>query len=208
MMNENKIVNLAGIFDHVDDLVVRWLTALAMAANDLSLLTKLLKDYEGKPEASYFFRLSFGHLKEIAKVVGQAHNKDSIIKFLEEVDQRTRESYKELSEALSDFSERSLARSILSPIRNEAFHYPDIGSNRLFSNLVDQLKFNKKVEVSSSEDKTILGQRYLFADSVCGVGSEKYLTEERLKHISSIAVEVMVFVDASLDYLYRNNNEK
>jgi len=50
-------------------MVIMLIIALSMAANDLTLLSKLIRQSEDEAESRYFFRLSFSHLKEIARVI-------------------------------------------------------------------------------------------------------------------------------------------
>jgi len=202
-MDKYSVINLGNIFDGLDDSVIRWLVALAMTANDLTLNVKLSRRYADEAEAFYFFRVSFGHLKEIATIVTQSERNGKITTFLGKLDYETQSVYQEIVKLLTPFDEKSISKNVLSPVRNECFHYPDIeGKEDSFKDLSKVLKALDKTEVRfSNKDKTALGCRYLFADAVAGHAVNSRLSPEIVDQISHIVIKIMQFIDHSLDYL-------
>jgi len=200
-----KIIDLGSIFNDLDELIVRWLVALAMATNDLSLNLKLTREYGDQAEAHYFFRVSFAHLREIAKVVGESKGNEIIKRFLDNLDTETQGVYQDVVQSLGKFSDGSVTKSILFPVRNECFHYPDInGKEESFKDLPKILRSLDKKEVRFSEtDKSILGSRYLFVDATVGFMVNSRLSKEAVDQISHIVIKLIQFVDHSLEYLKR-----
>lgn len=205
-MSQYEIIDLGDIFKELDDSVIRWLVALAMTANDLSLNWKLTKEYGDQAEAHYFFRVSFAHLREIAKVVGESKRNKKIKCFLDHLDIETQVIYQDIIQSLGQFSDSSVTKSVLLPVRNECFHYPDInGKEESFKDLPKILTAIDKKEIRFSEaDKSILGHRYLFADAVVGFSVNSRLSTELVDQISHIVIKIIQFVDRSLDYLKRS----
>ena len=205
-MSQYEVIDLGDIFKGRDDSVIRWLVALAMTANDLSLNVKLIKEYGDQAEAHYFFRVSFAHLREIAKVVGGSKGNKKIERFLDNLDTETRVVYQDIAQSLGQFSDSSVTKGVLLPVRNECFHYPDInGKEKSFKNLPKILAAIDKKEVRFSvADKSILGHRYLFADAAIGFSVNSRLSTELVDQISRIVIKIIQFVDYTLDYLKRS----
>ncbi len=208
-MDTYKAVDLGNIFDGVPNAVLRWIAALAMAANDLSLNIKHIREYGDHVEANYFFRLSFAHLREIAKVIGEGARNKEIKSFVEKLDKDTQVIYEDIVNSIGQFNERSLTKVVLRPIRNECFHYPDInGREAYFKDLPKLLKALEKKRVRFSEtDTSMLGHRYLFADAVVGFMVNSRLSKEVVDQISNVAMKIIQLVDYSLEYLKRQNND-
>ena len=209
-MNKYKTIDLGAIFKELDDSVIRWLIALAMATNDLSLNVRLTKEYGDQAEAHYFFRVSFAHLREIAKVVGNSKGNKVIKRFLNNLDAKTQDVYQDIVQSLGQFSDGSITKGILFPVRNECFHYPDInGNEESFKELPKILNTLDKKEVRFSEtEKSPLGTRYLFADATVGVMMNKRLSKEAIDQISHIVIKLIQFVDHSLEYLKKLKSRK
>ncbi len=208
-MDTYRAVDLGNIFDDVPDVVLRWITALAMAANDLGLDIKHIREYGDHVEAHYFFRLSFAHLREIAKVIGKGDRNKEIRSFLEKLDGDTQVLYKDIVKSIGQFNNGGLTKDVLRPIRNECFHYPDInGRESSFKDLPKLLKALEKKRVRFSEtDKSMLGHRYLFADAVVGFTVNSRLSKEVVDQISNVVMKIIQLVDYSLDYLKRQNHK-
>lgn len=195
--------DLKNIFDNLSDFELRWIIALSMAANDLTLLLKLIKQYNDAAESDYFFRLSFSHLREIAKVINSSQKNSEIQCLLKSMDSETQTVYKKISDSLLPFEDGSLTKDILKSTRDECFHYPDIlGDREEFKDLPKILKAldQKKVRFDK-ENNTILGRRYLFADDAVGFSVNKRLSKLIVDQISIVAVSIMQFIDHLLAFL-------
>ena len=137
----------------------------------MDLNVRLTKEYGDQAEANYFFRVSFAHLREIAKVVGNSKGNKVIKRFLNNLDAKTQDVYQDIVQSLGQFSDGSITKGILFPVRNECFHYPDInGNEESFKELPKILNTLDKKEVRFSEtEKSPLGTRYLFATQLWGL---------------------------------------
>lgn len=210
-MDKYQTKDLGDIFDDLDDSVVRFIVALAMGANDLNLNVSLMRQYEGQGEGFYFLRLSFSHLREIAKCMGEAQKSRLIKCFITKLDTETKNIYSDISVSLASFDNGSVTKNILKPIRDECFHYPDVNTNnnpKYFKNLIQILKTLDKKEVRLLEnDESILRQRYLFIDAIIGSIVNLQLNKDIVDKISQITFSVIQFVDHVLAFLKEHSKK-
>ena len=203
MEEKNYIVeDLKNIFKDVPDPILRWVIGLSMAANDLALSVKLMKNYEDlAPESHYFFRLSLSHLREVANFVKRYSKNNGIQDFLKSLDAETQQMYSEITETLIPLEQGGITKDILLPIRNSCFHYPSEDGS-LFKDWPGVLKELTEIEVRfDKNDKTILGTRYIFADVVVSKKVNNCLSKETTDKISYIAFHTVQFVDRVLHFL-------
>jgi hypothetical protein len=204
-MSKYQTTDLGNIFNGLDDSIVRFIVALAMAANDLSLNVSLIRQYKEQGEGLYFFRLSFSHLKEIAKLINEAQKSQPIQCFIPKLDTETQNIYRNISASLVLFDNGSLTKDTLKPIRDECFHYPDVNSNnnpKYFKDLIKILIALDKKEVRFLEnEESNLGHRYLFADAIAGFTVNSRLNKDIVDQISRIVFSIIQFVDHVLAFL-------
>jgi len=202
-----KTIDLKNIFRDLDNHVVRWIVALAMAANDLSLNVKFMRHYNNNAESFYFFRLSFAHLKEIAVVINDAEKNEQIRSFLKNLDSDTKGLYQNIVKTLVPYIDGSISKDVLGSTRNECFHYPDIeGMEESFKELPKIINALDRKEVRF-DDTLILNRRYIFADWVVGHMMNARLSSEKINNISYIVMDIIGFVDHVLEYLHRSGLE-
>jgi hypothetical protein len=176
-----------------------------MAANDLSLNVSLIRQYGEQGEGLYFFRLSFSHLREIAKRINEAQKIQPIQCFIQTLNTETQDIYRNISTSLAYFDDGSLTKDTLKPIRDECFHYPDMNSNNNPKDFKDLTKVlialdKKEVRFLGNEESN-LGQRYLFADAIAGYTVNSRLNKDIVDQISRIAFSIIQFVDHVLAFL-------
>ena len=209
MTNDNyKIIDLELNFDHVDDAIIRWIIALSLASNDISFCHRLILKYIDCEESVYLLRLSFSHLREIAKIIGDSKSNEKIKCFLEKLDPETKQVYSDIVDLLGSFDNGDLAKEVLKNIRDVSFHYPRICGGYEFDEKVPQIlkALDKKQVRFSRQDTSMLSVRYLFADCVVGFKTDQHLSKEIVDKVSESAFKIIQFVDHVLNYLKTRQN--
>jgi len=200
-----ELVEIEGIFDDVEPEIIRWIFALAMAANDISYGAKKIRDVEDY-EQIYLFRLGFAHLREIAKVVGHTRKNDSIQAFILNLETEAQNTYKKIEEFLSSYDNDGFVQKILKSPRDETFHYPDI-KGKSWSSLVEDVRALGKISVwFDKNDKSIMGTRYRFIDVLLSQRINKGLSKETVNQSASLAAHLFSFVDYVFEYLVKRRN--
>jgi len=185
------------------DSVIRWILVLCMAANDITLSTRLIREHgETSAEAAFFHRMVISFLRELANSIHTYENVVEVYDFLGRLDNETQGHYNALLAELRSFDEASLAKNVLKPIRDISFHYPD-GQGKDFIECVAIFKALDKKEVRFSADEKLgpLGHRYLFADLVSGQRVFEVLDTQKVDRISRLVISLMGFVDHTMDFL-------
>ena len=209
-MDEKYVTQEFGDFlAGLPDPVIRWFLALCMAANDIALSSKMIREYgEDSPEASFFHRMALSFLRESANSIRSYDDVSSVQNLLCRLDAQTQELYKHLVSELCLFDETSLTKSSLKPIRDVSFHYPD-SAGRNFPECVAIFKAldKKEVRFSSDEKQGVLGYRYLFADNVAGYKVFSVLDSQKIDRISTVAICLCGFVDHVMDFLHTQHKK-
>ncbi len=202
MENFDEITVDSSIFIDVDPVIIRWVVTMAMAANDLSYGAKKIKgaqDYE----MFYFFRLGFAHLREIAKVVGEAKNDTKIQAFIRKLNEEAQGTYKKIEELLGPYDKNSFVQKNLKNPRDETFHYPDI-KGELWDSLPEDVKALGRISVRlDKHDKSIMGIRYRFIDILLSQRINKDLSKDIVDQSAKPVVHLFEFVDYVFEYLVK-----
>jgi hypothetical protein len=122
------------------DTAGEWTLVLSMAMNDMATLDGKIHDALDADErdASYFFRLLCGALRELWRLFDVADNDEAVRRVISEMAPEAREAYAEVRKLFvrSGASEtapeaRSWAELHLKDVRDRTFHYPGVGSKEL-----------------------------------------------------------------------------
>lgn len=169
--------------------------SLCLASNDMLHITKPSNNSEAEEE-NYNFAVTLSILREVAKIVIKIDNPNLIKHFSES----TKDLLGNLKKELGSFQNNSLTRDVLKPIRDVTFHYDFTGADsKRIDQLLVEIKNEDKIKVRlTSEDNSIDGTRYSFADAFRDKLIDGYLTEELLKKISDAVVNVFEFTDLLL----------
>jgi hypothetical protein len=151
MTTDPRPVSIGRVFPARDP-VSQFMTALAMAINDLAVMDRHLHEAmeEGSAEMTFYFRLMCGYYHELGLLFRQARRVKQVDRFVASLAEDARE----------DFTFICRFEGELAPIRKAAFHFPKIGDERLAEAL----------EAVKDEPARILheerGRRMEFADHV------------------------------------------
>jgi hypothetical protein len=173
-----------------------WVLVLSMAMNDLVTLDGQIHDAldDDDPRAGYFFRLLCGTLRELWRLFTAAGEIKEIRDLLDDLPREAMRAYEEVREpfirpAPSDAEPepRSWAEQHLKGVRDQTFHYPQVGSDELRDALS-----------AAAGEEALLRQSgprpFEFADVVAmqaGFGDIKKLNQlQRLKEIVTKAKEI------------------
>jgi hypothetical protein len=107
---------------------------------------------------------------------------------------------------LAPYHDASLTRSVLKPIRDVTFHYdfsPSLPGDG-WASVLDGITKLKKLDVGIVlEDRSLLGQRYVFADAIRNDYMIQFLAKDIVSQISTVSARIGVFVDSLLSDLVR-----
>jgi len=148
-----------------------------------------------KNENGYFFYNSISIIREIAKLV----NEISCSELKKHISKRTLSAFGKLENDLLPFHDESLSKSTLKPIRDVNFHYnfPKIGTDSKLSALIGEIKSMNNLAVAVKPDKEdLLSIRYTYADWFRNEYINSHLNSEVVTQISTIAVEIVAFLDS------------
>ena len=194
-------------FTKENPVIVRWIVALAMATNDLIFCSNKIRDTPIDYEHIYLFRLALAHIREIAKVVGEAKGDEDIKLFISALPTQAQEKYLEITNFLGTYEDKGFVKGVLKLPRDEVFHYPDI-KGKWWNSLFDDVKALDKISVElSKSDKTIMGVRYRFIDDLLWERVKKGLSGEIVNQLSTITVNLISFIDYVFEYLVTKNNK-
>jgi len=194
-------------FTNEDPIIVRWIVALSMATNDLIFASNKIRDTQIDYEHIYLFRLALAHIREIAKVVGEAKKNKNIIFFISVLPTQAQEKYLEITNFLGTYENSGFVKGVLKLPRDEVFHYPDI-KGKWWSSLFDDVKALGKISIElSKNDQTIMGVRYRFIDDLLWERVKQGLSGEIVNQLSLITVNLVSFIDYVFEYLVTKNNE-
>lgn len=203
--NSDEINVDVAIFTNVDPVIIRWIVALAMAANDLSYGAKRIKEAQDY-EQIYLFRLGFAHLREIAKIVGQSRENDIIRAFIVKLDKAAQDTYRKIEIFLGSYGSDGFVRKVLKTPRDETFHYPDIKGESWIS-LVEDVRALGEISVwLDKNDKSIMGTRYRFIDVLLSRRINRDLSKETVGQSASLAADLFSFVDYVFEYLVKSRD--
>jgi hypothetical protein len=178
----------------INDEQALYFLGLTLAANDLALNVDALNKFPS-PENIYFFTISISIIREVASLIKNI-NSSELSKTFSEI---SRVKIKKLESDLASFENFSLTKSTLKPVRDHTFHYNYMKSNERskISSCLYQLREKKSLEVGLIPDtRNILAQRYLFADEFRSNFINQFLSESVVTKISTIAVDLIAFVDS------------
>jgi len=166
---------------------------LSLAANDLMSNLNAMGTLP-EDETTYFFYNSIAIVREVAKLVVSTETSTLSERFSDE----TWTSFKELEAVLAPYHDASLARSVLKPIRDVTFHYDLTKSKEAthWNAILEETRRQEQLDVGiSSDDRSLHGQRYTFADRLRTEYVNRFLTTEIVSQLSSVSVSIGVFVD-------------
>jgi len=189
------------------DTIIRFVVSLAMAANDLIICHKRIQSSNSDDEMNYLFRQSISHLREVAKFIKGAKENDEVKILLESVHADVYKHWESLLKNISTFEDDSLSRSVLKPIRDITFHYPDI-NGEYYPELPKVFRALDKVEVKFVKGgSTLVDQLYLFAECTRGFLVNAKLSKKIVRILSFVTVDLAVIVDGVLEHLHNNKRE-
>lgn len=169
---------------------------ISLAANDLVSNVEAMGIIpEG--ENTYFFYSSIAIVREVAKLVARIQESTLSQKFSAE----TRSSFKELAATLVPYHDTAIVKSVLKPIRDVTFHYDLTKSNTdgSWDSILDKICRLDQLDVRLvSDDCSLRGQRYTFADRFRTDYVNQFLTRQVVSEISAVSVRIGVFVDSVL----------
>lgn len=187
-------VEVDNVFKKLNDKQSLYLIGLSLASNDLVINNDSINRYPDS-ENGYFFSNSISIIRELAALVVAIDNSDLTQKFSD----CTNDLFRQLKSDLMPFDDESLVRKVLKPIRDISFHYNFIklGEMDEIKSVLNQLREENNISVGLLQDeKSILGQRYTYADSFRTNTTNQFLTTEIVSKISKVAVNVGTFVDS------------
>ena len=177
--------------------------ALSSAANDLTLNLEALRRFP-ESENMYFFVTSLSILRELAKLVSNIEESC----FRGRMSSETRTLLQEVNSKLASFEAGSLVKNVLKPLRDVTFHYDYVNTTGpakpLIRQALSQIKAEKLLEVGfDAEGKSVLGQRYDFADRFRSSMLNQVLNSGLVSTLSTVAGNVVALVDSLLADLDR-----
>jgi len=111
--------------------------------------------------------------------------------------------------ALAPYTDESLVKSTLRPIRNFTFHY-NLNKQKekeILVSMINKIKKLNDIDIGlDPNEESALGQRYIFADTFRADFINQFLSKEIVSSISSISVDIGNFVDSLMYDLYRESN--
>ena len=205
-MNEFKVKN---IFKILDDKTSLWLIGFALAVNDLEFYRGKLNDGDSQLP----FSASLSVIREMAKLIGFIGS----VQLKQKFSYTTRERFEYLENNLKDFSNNSLVKKHLKPIRDFTFHYSFFNYNELddilagmLAGLLKDLGKEKDLSVANGSSTPLLGRRYMFADHFRGHIVNKALNSNagtvEKKNFSELNVDVDGLWDDLIKNGYMDNN--
>ena len=190
---------------NLEDENVLQLLRLSIASNDLASNFEALSKFPEK-ENGYFFYNSISIVRDIAKLVKELSGSE----FKKYFSTETSKSFDKLERNLVPFHDESLSKSVLKPIRDVNFHYgfPKTTSDKKLSELIGKLKDMKNLDVGVKlKDDKLMSIRYTYADWFRNEYINSHLSDDLVKQISKVSVEIVAFVDALLADLIESNND-
>ncbi len=184
----------------MEDGVLRWFLSLVMAANDIALSAKKIRETHEDFEQLYYFRLGFSHLREIAKVVGLSSERPEVRSFLASLPKDIADEYDVIICVLGDYTDRGLTKNALKDVRDELFHYPDT-AGEYWDGIEATIKNQADLKVKYLEESKnyINTRRYYFTDCLISERTNADLNIEIVNKSSAVAVNIMSFVDKVLE---------
>lgn len=192
--SEYELGEIDNILKNISDASALQIIRLSMASNDLMSNHKAICHFPDN-ENGYFFYNSISIVREVAKLVAEIRESKLVNIF----SGRTQSSFEILKNNLLPFNEDSLSKSALKPIRDVNFHYkfPKISSDTKVSSLLQEIKNNEKLAVGvKPKEEDLRSIRYTYADWFRNEYINSHLSSEIVSVISSIAVEIVAFLDS------------
>jgi hypothetical protein len=192
-----KIID--NVFRSLDDKQSLYLMGLSLASNDLAINLDSLDRYPDN-ERIYFFSNSISIIRELAHLVVEVDKSDLTQMFSKD----TKGLFELLKSDLVAFDDASLAKTALKPIRDVSFHYNLTKSNEIdkIKSVLSQIRKEHNISIGLSQDESSpLGQRYAYADSFRTNITNQFLTADIVSKISTVAVNVLSFVDSLVNDL-------
>jgi hypothetical protein len=147
--------------------VAQWVAGLCMAANDLILAQQDWARVSKKgypPEATYYIGVLAAHLREAMKFVWRSKGRDALVEaFCERLGDEARVHRTVIDGALAGPKGTSFVEQILVPVRNQVFHYPEVGATDIRSGLEAHAKTESGVRMVGPH---VQDMRWVFADEV------------------------------------------
>lgn len=207
MQKESSKIKVSNFFKKEDPIIVRWVVALAMASQDICFCAKKIKNTQIDYEKIYYFRLVLAYMREIAKVIGEVKNNDTIKGFILSMSEESQEDYLKITQYLAAYGEGTFVGEVLKTPRDNLFHYPDVKGEYWIS-LFDDVTALSKISIElSKSDKTIMGVRYRFIDILTWKLVKQKLSTRIISQLSLISVKLISFIDDVFAYLVIKNNE-
>lgn len=191
------------VFKNLSEEHSLFLMGLSLASNDLFINLDTFKHYPAS-ESNYFFAICISILREVALLVVDIKKTD----FTQQFSSDTNELFEKLISELAPYNGDSLVKSALRPIRNFTFHYnlKKQEEKDLMISMINNVKSLKDIDIGlDSNEKSALGQRYIFADTFRADFINHFLSKDIVSNISSISVDIGNFVDSLMYDLYRGN---
>ncbi len=197
MGNKYKEGDFKNIFKSLDDNCSLWLLGLCLASNDIVLCQEQINNCRDE-EKTYFFATSLSILRELAKLIPTAENVGIEKYFSNE----TNTVFSNLKQELEPFKTGSLTKDVLKPIRDNTFHYNFLDDKKNIEKLLpflEDLKRESELQIRANiEDTSITRHRYVFADIFRYNFNKSLLNKELIGKLSTVAVNVISFVDSLL----------
>ena len=190
---------LDNIFKALNDEQSLYLMGLSLASNDLAINLDSLGRYPNN-ESIYFFSNSISIIRELALLVVAVDKSDLTQNF----SKNTEGLFELLKSDLVPIDDASLVKTVLKPIRDLTFHYNLAKSNKMskIEFVLSQLRKENNISIRFTKDENSpLGQRYTYADSFRTHVADQFLTTDVISIISSVAVNVVSFVDSLVNDL-------
>ncbi len=194
MNSKYKTQAIDNIFKALNDEQSLYLMSLSLASNDLAINHDSLCRYPDN-ENIYFFSNSISIMRELALLVVAIDKSDLTQMFSE----GTKDLFESLKSDLAPFNEPSLVKTVLKPIRDISFHYNLTKSNETdkIKSVLRLLRKKNNIDIGFTQGKNSpLDQRYTYADSFRTDVANQFLTAEIVSKISTVAVNVVAFVDS------------
>jgi hypothetical protein len=199
MESKYKPKVIDNVFRALDDKQSLYLMGLSLASNDLAINLDSLDRYPDN-ERIYFFSNSISIIRELAHLVAEVDRSDLTQMFSKD----TKGLFELLKSDLVAFDDASLAKTALKPIRDVSFHYNLTKSNEIdkIKSVLSQTRKEHNISIGLSQDESSpLGQRYAYADSFRTNITNQFLTADIVSKISTVAVNVLSFVDSLVNDL-------
>jgi hypothetical protein len=147
-----------------DDLLSEWMATLAMAFNDLSLVSSRMDvDQETSHEFFYWLRLALAHYHEAGKYLDETSSIEQVTDYVASLGEEAQSLYQS---CLQNYRSRD---ETLSRLRNQAvFHYPRLQLTRRRRPMMAALEelASEMGQFEKGEGGTIRESRLLFADDI------------------------------------------